>query len=104
MSPQELGVDIQSEIIIDPFEKQRLLNNTIQTSQNLQDAPRGMAVKPTEQSDLCFGIGSVLGVTKEALGIADPDRLPQEMPGLNPQNNPMLNADMAFRPRGGMFG
>jgi len=104
LSPKELGVDVESQInVVDLLERQRLSDSTIQVSENLNDCPKGVVVEPTKQSDLCFGIGFVLGVTKEALGLPFEDRvLPPEMNAFDPQNQQRMNADMIMRPRGMM--
>jgi hypothetical protein len=96
--------NVDASVTYDPNAMAILAGNITQVSENLTDPPKGMTVQPTVQSDLSFGIGSVLGVTKEALGIEAPEHriLPPEMNAFAQQNN--LNANMLMRPGGGMFG
>lgn len=86
---------------------QMLASNINDTSGRLNDKPEGIVAvapkAPTYESDLCFGIGSVLGVTKEALGIEDPSREAAADMDMQQRNfNPVLNPFLRPSPSGSM--
>lgn len=96
--PVELNtkpVDPNDQIHMDDNDRMRIPDSANGVSQSLNDnSMEGVKVEPTgQQSDLCFGIGSVLGVTKEALGCGIKQDAGMDMSSLVPQEqrfNPML--------------
>lgn len=103
ISLQTQPVDPNDRIHLDDNQRMIIADSANAVSQTLNDnSMAGVKVEPTgQQSDLCFGIGSVLGVTKEALGCGFNKDAGLDMASLVPQEQ-RFNPVMYPRPSAGM--